>query len=220
MKQLLTKGGIIMKLNKSILLIPIFLVLLFFLIGCDGLTPLPIPVTGVNITAGDSIQIEIGGPYILVIAEVEPLFADNTDVTWSSSNPLIATVSSGGLITGGSVGVTTITVTTDDGGFTDSIEVECVELTPLPISVTGVNITQDGPLGVIAGGTPLQLSAEVEPPYADNIGVTWSSSKPLIATVSGDGLVTGLRNGLTTITVTTDDGGFTDSVQVQVTVIY
>jgi len=208
-----------MKLNKSILLIPIFLVLLFFFIGCNGLTPLPISVTGVNITAGDSIQIQIGGPNILLIAEVEPPFADNTDVTWSSTNPSIATVSAGGLITALIEGVTTITVTTDDGGFTDSIEVECLELIPLPIPVTGVNITQEEPLGVIAGGTPLQLTAEVEPPFADNTDVTWSSSNPLIATVS-NGLVTGVGDGVVTITVTTDDGGFTDSVQVQVTVIY
>ena len=70
------------------------------------------------------IQIEIGGPYILVIAEVEPPYADNTDVTWSSSKPLIATVSSDGLVTGVREGVTTITVTTDDGGFTDSVQVQ------------------------------------------------------------------------------------------------
>ena len=112
-----------MKLNKSILLISIFLVLLFFFISCNGMSPLPISATGVYITAGDSIQIEIGGPYILLIAEVEPPYADNTDVTWSSSNPLIATVSDG-LVTGVGEGVATITVTTDDGGFTDSVQVQ------------------------------------------------------------------------------------------------
>ena len=112
-----------MKLYKSILLIPIFLGLLFFFFGCNGVTPLPISVTGINITAGDSIQIEIGGPHILLIAEVTPPYADNTDVTWSSSHPLIATVSDG-LVTGISEGVATITVMTDDGGFTDSVQVQ------------------------------------------------------------------------------------------------
>ena len=114
-----------MKLNKIFLLIPVFMVLLFFLIGCDGVV-LPIPVTGVSIQQDDFFQIVIGGEPYQLTAEVEPSNATNKAVTWSSSNPEVATVNANGLVTGVDDGVTTITVTTVDGGFADSVQIEAI----------------------------------------------------------------------------------------------
>ena len=56
----------------------------------------------------------------------------------------------------------------------------------------------------------LQLSATVVP-FADTVNpsVTWSSSDVSVARVSSNGLLTAIAIGSTTITVTTDDGGFT-----------
>lgn len=59
------------------------------------------------------------------------------------------------------------------------------------------------------------LVAKVDPVYATNQLVTWSSSDPLVATVN-DGVVTPLATGVTTIRVTTVDGGHTATCYVTV----
>lgn len=80
----------------------------------------PSVVTGVSINDGASMTV---GPYetIYLHATVSPSTAVNQNVTWSSSNPAIASVDAAtGKVTTHDEGFCTITVTTDDGGFTDS----------------------------------------------------------------------------------------------------
>ena len=61
-----------------------------------------------------------------------------------------------------------------------------------------------------------QLTAAVEPQDAQNIAVKWQSSNPDIASVDEYGNVTGVSEGQTTITATTEDGGFKASCTVTV----
>ncbi|MBR1487453.1 MAG: Ig-like domain-containing protein, partial [Bacteroidales bacterium] len=68
----------------------------------------------------------------------------------------------------------------------------------------------------IAKDATAQLTATVLPESATNPAVTWSSSDETIATVSDDGLVTGIKAGTATITVTTVDGNKTASCLVMV----
>ena len=49
---------------------------------------------------------------------LEPAFAINQSVIWSSSNENVAIVDDNGLVTAVSAGKATISVTTDEGGFT------------------------------------------------------------------------------------------------------
>ena len=83
-----------------------------------------VPVTGVSITEGDQ-ELEVGET-VQLTAVVQPEDAADKSVTWSSDNEAVATVDETGLVTAVSVGTVTITVTTNDGGFTDSIEVTVV----------------------------------------------------------------------------------------------
>ena len=53
----------------------------------------------------------------------------------------------------------------------------------------------------------LQLTATVNPGYAANKNITWTSSNPAVAEVDANGLVTAKSAGTATITVTTADGG-------------
>jgi formylglycine-generating enzyme required for sulfatase activity len=75
------------------------------------------------------------------------------------------------------------------------------------VSVTGVTLDQT--TASIATGGTLQLSATVTPADAANQAMTWASSNTNVATVSTSGLVTGVATGAATITVATDDGGYT-----------
>ena len=56
-------------------------------------------------------------------------------------------------------------------------------------------------------GETAQLTATVSPENISNTNVSWVSSNTSVATVSSDGLVTAVAAGITTITVTTIDGG-------------
>lgn len=68
----------------------------------------------------------------------------------------------------------------------------------------------------LAVGATQQLTATVSPNNATNKNVTWSSSDDGVATVNASGLVTAQAVGTATITVTTDDGGFTATTTVTV----
>ncbi len=91
----------------------------------------------------------------------------------------------------------------------------------LPVPVTGVRILQDDWFQILLGGTPFQLTIEVEPSNATNKAVTWTSSNPDVVKVDGDGLIWAVAEyGTAIITVTTVDGGFTDSVEIEAIAIY
>jgi formylglycine-generating enzyme required for sulfatase activity len=81
-------------------------------------------------------------------------------------------------------------------------------------SVTGVTLNKTGT--TILEGETEQLTATVTPSGADNQNVSWSSSDSSIVTVSTSGLITAVERGSTTITVTTDDGGYTATCDVTV----
>ena len=75
----------------------------------------PILVSSVSITPA-SVSLGMGQNTALV-ATVLPANASNKNVTWSSSNSAVATVSPSGIVTAVNAGSATITVTTQDGNF-------------------------------------------------------------------------------------------------------
>ena len=83
------------------------------------------------------------------------------------------------------------------------------------VAVTGVSVSPAS-ASITINGTQ-QLSAIVAPSNASNQSVTWSSSDRSIATVSSNGLVTGISAGAATITVTTNDGSKTATAAITVT---
>ena len=82
------------------------------------------------------------------------------------------------------------------------------------VSVTGVSLSPTT-LDLLVGNT-YQLSARVSPVSATNLGVTFSSSNSAVASVDANGLVTAVSKGSAKITVTTDEGGFTETSVVNV----
>ncbi|MBR0417172.1 MAG: Ig-like domain-containing protein [Firmicutes bacterium] len=82
------------------------------------------------------------------------------------------------------------------------------------VSATGVEVSPKE--NTVLQGNTVALSAKVTPENAGNKAVNWSSSDTSVATVDGNGLVTGVSKGTATITATTVDGGYTDSASVKV----
>ena len=92
---------------------------------------------------------------------------------------------------------------------------------PDPVKVTGIEIDQKKPgEDILLMTSPsLQLSATITPANATNKKIIWSSSAPEFATVDENGLVTAVSKGDVTITVTTEDGGKKDSIDIAVPII-
>ena len=78
-----------------------------------------VAVTGVKLN-DDAEEIEVDEVYDKLKAEIAPTYATNKKVAWSTSNAAVATVDENGHVKGISPGTATITVKTDEGGFTDS----------------------------------------------------------------------------------------------------
>ncbi len=87
--------------------------------GVDAACGGAVSVTGVSVNP-TTATIEAGNTRQLT-ATVAPTNATNKNLTWSSSDNNIATVSPTGLVTAVAAGNATITVTTLDGGFTAAL---------------------------------------------------------------------------------------------------
>lgn len=81
------------------------------------------------------------------------------------------------------------------------------------VAVTGVTLNKASTTLTVGGSET--LTATTAPAGATNKSVTWTSSDPSVATVAG-GVVTAVAAGTATVTVTTTDGGFTDTCAVTV----
>lgn len=85
-----------------------------------------------------------------------------------------------------------------------------VEVSDPVIAVTGVAIEVEAIYKVV--GDTITLTAVVYPKEALDKTVTWSSSDTTVATVDESGVVNCVGAGKATITVTTNEGGYTDEV--------
>ena len=174
-----------------------------------------IAVTGVSISGETTVAVD---GTITLSANITPDTATNINVSWSSSDLDVASVSDG-VVTGLKEGEVTITVTvkTEDDEFTDTYEVT-VKAKEKPedktISVESVTINENSPS--VEVDKTITLTATVAPEDATNKNVKWTGSGKGFATVTEAGVVTGIKAGKETITVTTEDGNKTASIEVEV----
>lgn len=134
---------------------------------------------------------------------IVPSNAENTAVTWSSSDTKVATVSSGKIT---AVGNGTAIITAKVGSLTTSCNV-VVSQKVTKVELRLKNQTINGTLKVQKGQS-YSLKAMVTPTNADakNANVTFSSSNKKRATVSSVGKVKVVGTGKVTITAKTADG--------------
>jgi uncharacterized protein YjdB len=156
-----------------------------------------------------SVNVGVGSTETLTVT-ASPSGSSNA-VTWSSSNESVATVENG-IVTGVSAGNATITATSNlNASVTASSSI-----TVSNIAVSSVSLDETASLSV---GSTTTLTPVFSPANASNKSVTWASSNPSVASInSSTGLITGLSSGTTTITVTTVDGGKTDTCLLTVSI--
>jgi uncharacterized repeat protein (TIGR03803 family) len=169
------------------------------------LTP-PIP----SIAAGTSQQFTATGT-----------FSDNTtqnlsaDLTWTSSNTSLATVSSTGLAStaGAGTGTATITATCSVASVCSNLS-GTATLTVTPATLSSITLSASS--SSIAAGATEQFTATGN--FSDNAtqnlsaDVNWTSSNTAVTTVSSSGLVSAVGAGTATITVACKVAGTCGSV--------
>ncbi len=130
------------------------------------------------------------------------------ELSWASSDTLVAMVDSTGLVTAASNGVATVTATSGaaSGGATVTVEQGVRAVTVSPAADT-----------LLALGDTVRLAGEA----ADGNGravsgarFSWASSDTLIAMVDETGLVTAVANGLASVTATS--GSVSDTARILV----
>lgn len=135
------------------------------------------------------------------------------EITWSSSNPNVATIEQDEnnntriTVIGKEIGVTQVTATISKEGITKSAycNIEVIEANSIKVLSVELDKTNE----IIDLGTDvktLQLTAKINPEFANNgTELTWTSSNPRVAMVDNNGLVTGVTNGTAVITVKTSN---------------
>lgn len=169
-------------------------------------TEVEIPKVAVSgITLNNSTLSLTTGQNFTLQAMLSPSNATNKEVTWESSDAGVAAVSKDGVVTAKKAGKATIVVKAADesGKYASCV----VTVTEVKKEVTGVTLNKSS-LNLGVGGSEV-LSATVLPADATNKQVTWLSSTPSVATVSQSGVVTGVKEGTTQISVITADGSKT-----------
>ena len=148
---------------------------------------------------------------INIKATVYPQNATNKDLIWSSDNEDVAIVDENGNVSFVGFGNGYITVTSADGN----------KIANCYFYVTDTKVHQVllyAPSNEMKVGATMQLSTTILPAEAINKNVTYTSSNNEIAKVDSNGMVYALKSGSVTITVTSEDGGLVDSVNISITI--
>ena len=151
------------------------------------------------------------GETATLIATVKPDNATDKTVTWSSSNPWVATVDQNGQITAVRAGEATITATVGGKYAYCTLIVKNKEIAVESITLDKTSLE-------LFEGEVAMLYATVLPWNAPDKTVTWTSSNPSVATVDQDGRVTALHEGTAAITAKAGDKTATCTITVKIPV--
>jgi hypothetical protein len=165
------------------------------------------PATGVSLNLS-SLSLFVNSSTGTLVPTVNPSYASNRIIGWTSSKTSVATVAQTGIVTPVGVGDAVITATTSDGGFTATanVNVSVKHLTAVAVTPVNLSMVQQGATGTL---TPV-----FTPTDASYLTGTWVSSNTAVATVSSSGVVTPLTAGTTNITLTTTDRALTATAPV------
>lgn len=159
----------------------------------------------VSITLPDKETVAVNGT-IKLIPTIEPANAVTTTLTWTSDDETIATVDSDGVVKGMKVGQTFINVETENG---KTAYCKLTVTTPEP---AGITLPQNVTLCV---GDTLTLTPTLIPENAETT-LTWKSDDESVARISGNGVLTGVSEGLAIVTVSTANGLTSNACKVKV----
>jgi uncharacterized protein YjdB len=123
-------------------------------------------------------------------------------VAWSSADPAVAAIDAQGLLKPTGSGKTTVTATIEEQVATAEVDVLLTKAIRLPSLAAVIVVGRPSePFAVVFNnekGEPITPDPSVA-------AVTWKVENPAVATVSDNGVVTGVAPGSTTLTVSTKE---------------
>ena len=157
------------------------------------------PLGSLSLDPGEYTLESIGSSF-----KIAPVFypedATDTELSWTSADPKIASVSSDGTVTAIGPGTTAITAAAAGGTITSKCVVTV--LSPaLAIKISDSRLS-------LEEGEEATLSASVFPSDATQSTLTWRSDKPEVATVDQNGNVRAVKAGVAVITVSVSETVF------------
>jgi len=172
-------------------------------------TGCPLPVASVSVTpATATIGVGQTAQYAAITRDAFGNPLGGRTVTWSSSNPAVATVNGAGQATGVAVGAATLTATSEGKSGTAAITV-----TTVPVA----SVTVSPATATVQVGQTMQLAAAPKDANGNSLSgrtITWASGSTAVATVSASGFVTGVAAGSVTITATSEGQSGTATITV------
>lgn len=167
-------------------------------ITCNN-NPLTISASHIELNVGQSTTLGVGLTY-------SNSYSGSATYTFNTSDPSVATVNSNGLITAVGAGVANISV------YCNASANSCYSVVTVTQPATSVSIPQS--INVDLGGT----QTIVPTPYPSNAVATytWYSSNNAVATVSANGVVSGVGIGTAVIHCTTNNGVVSNNCNVTV----
>ena len=169
-----------------------------------------IPVTGITLDKS-TLDLNKGGTATLTVASYTPPDTTQTGITWSSSNPAVATVSNGTVtaVGGGTAEITAASTANS------AVKKSCTVTVTAPL--TGISLSPD-PLSIRGLGNTGSFTVTYIPADTTQRVLTWSSSNTAVATVS-NGTVTAAGGGTAMITATSAvNGGISGTAVVNVVI--
>ena len=150
----------------------------------------------VGLPASDSVRLGKTASYVIETRDASGKKLTGRKINWSSVSPSIATVDANGVITGLAYGSTTIVARADDA----------TAQTAMVVQQAVASVVLFPSTSSLARGSSQTLAVAVSDATGKALAgrsVTFSSSKPEIATVNGNGTVLGVAEGRAVITAST-----------------
>ena len=173
------------------------------------LTVMPVPVATITLTAPQSsLTVGSSTQATAITRSASGQVLTDRAITWSSSAPSVASVSSTGVILAIAPGAVTVSATSE--GRTATLAVSVLAPAPAVVEISPATVT-------LAPSQTASLTATVRDASGNVLtgqSVSWGTTSPIVATVSASGVVTGVTSGTATITATA--GGKTGAATVTV----
>lgn len=158
----------------------------------EQIEPDSIAVTSISLNSSSLSLVE--GDTTTLIVEYTPLDAIDKSTTWKSSDDKVATVSNDGKVTALKAGNVTITAIC---GNTEAVCSLKIILKPVPVTTLSLRKSSI----MVGVGSKEHIWFDITPKNTTE-KMTWKSSDIKIATVSSEGVVSGITTGKTVITLT------------------
>lgn len=167
----------------------------------------PVALTDFNIKA-DKNNLTVGDT-----AKITPTFVPSNmtyskAVTYTSSNPKVATVDGSGKVMAKDAGTVTITAKTNTG-VNDKTKTETIKVQKRAVALTGLNVSPSSKTMTV--GDTVKLTAVKKPDNTtDTNNISWQTSNSKVATISGSGtMATVTAKGAGAVTITANCNGKT-----------